>query len=53
MSRKDLADFTGTTFYTVSRVMSSWERSQWIRTENRKILVLNPHSLISFAEDFA
>ncbi|MEZ4525559.1 MAG: Crp/Fnr family transcriptional regulator [Desulfobacterales bacterium] len=53
MSRKDLADFTGTTFYTVSRVMSSWERSQWIRTENRKILVLNPHALISFAEDFA
>jgi CRP-like cAMP-binding protein len=30
ISRQDLADYTGTTLYTVSRMISNWEKKGWI-----------------------
>ncbi len=50
LSRKDLADYTGTTLYTVSRILSSWEQRGWIATGRERIIVSDPHSLVAFAE---
>ncbi|HNM38610.1 MAG TPA: Crp/Fnr family transcriptional regulator [Anaerolineales bacterium] len=48
-SRQDVAEMTGTTLYTVSRLLSDWERKGIIKTGREKILVLNPHELVRIA----
>lgn len=50
LSRQDLANYTGTTLYTASRTLSSWEKKGWIRSGREKIIVVDPHALVSFAE---
>lgn len=50
LSRKDLADYTGTTLYTVSRTLSSWEQRGWIVSRRERIVVSDPHALATFAE---
>ena len=49
-SRQDVAEMTGTTLYTVSRLLSDWERKGIIKTGREKILVLNPHELVRIAD---
>lgn len=51
ISRQDLAAMTGTTLYTVSRILSHWEAQGLVRTGRRKILIANPHGLVVVAED--
>lgn len=50
LSRHELADYTGTTLYTVSRTLSSWEKSGWIKSGRERITVTDPHALVTFAE---
>jgi CRP-like cAMP-binding protein len=50
LSRQDLADYTGTTLYTVSRTLSNWEKNGWIASGRERIVVTNPHALMTFAE---
>ena len=50
ISRQELADYTGTTLYTVSRILSSWEKSGWIKSGRERITVLAPHALVMFTE---
>jgi len=50
LSRQDLADYSGTTLYTVSRTLSIWEKNGWIRSGRERIIVADPHALVSFAE---
>jgi len=50
LSRQELADYTGTTLYTVSRTLSSWEKSGWIKSGRERITVTDPHALVTFAE---
>jgi CRP-like cAMP-binding protein len=45
-----LADYTGTTLYTVSRTLSGWEKSGWIKSGCERITVTDPHALVTFAE---
>jgi len=45
LSREDIADFTGTTHYTVSRILSDWTRKGWIATSRRQITVMDAHAL--------
>lgn len=49
LSRQNIADYAGTTLYTVSRTLSAWEKKGWIKSERKKILVTNPHALVAFA----
>ena len=51
LSRQDLADYTGTTLYTVSRTLSNWEKKGWIASGRERIAVTNPHALVTFAEN--
>ncbi len=50
LSRQDLADYTGTTLYTVSRTLSAWKKRGWIKSGRERITVCDPHSLVLFAE---
>lgn len=51
LSREDIANFTGTTLYTVSRTMSAWSKKGWLKSGREKITITDPHSLMVFAED--
>jgi len=50
LSRQDLADYTGTTLYTVSRILSSWEHRGWIVSGRERIVVADPHALVTLSE---
>jgi CRP/FNR family transcriptional regulator, nitrogen oxide reductase regulator len=51
LSRQDLAEMTGTTLYTVSRTLSSWEARGLIKAGREKVVILFPHGLVAIAED--
>jgi CRP/FNR family transcriptional regulator, nitrogen oxide reductase regulator len=50
LSRQDLADYTGTTLYTVSRTLSRWEKLGWIASGREKIVITDPHALVTSVE---
>jgi CRP-like cAMP-binding protein len=50
LSRQDLADYSGTTLYTVSRTLSAWEKRGWVRSGRERIVVAEPHALVLFSE---
>ena len=51
LSRENLADMTGTTLYTVSRILSSWEQRGFVQAGREQVLIRQPHALVAIAED--
>ena len=51
VSRQDVAEMTGTTLYTVSRLMSAWEDQGIVRSGRQRIVLTKPHALVAIAED--
>lgn len=51
VSRQDIAEMTGTTLYTVSRLLSSWEERGIVRSGRQRIILTTPHALVALAED--
>ena len=51
LSRQDLAEMSGTTLYTVSRLLSQWERDGLVDAGRERVLVRHPHGLVLIAED--
>ena len=51
VSRQDIAEMTGTTLFTVSRLMSSWEERGVLGGGRQRIVLLKPHALVTIAED--
>lgn len=51
LSRQDLGQMTGTTQYTVSRILSDWEQRGLIATGRERIVIRDPHGLVTIAED--
>jgi CRP/FNR family transcriptional regulator, nitrogen oxide reductase regulator len=52
ITRQELADYTGTTLYTVSRTLSAWEKKGWVKSKRERIIIANPHALVLFAENY-
>jgi CRP-like cAMP-binding protein len=50
LSRQDLAEMSGTTLYTVSRVLAEWERREFVRTGREKVRIVQPHEMVRLAE---
>jgi CRP-like cAMP-binding protein len=42
---------TGTTLYTVSRILSNWEQQALIQMGRERVIICNPHGLVVIAED--
>ncbi len=51
MTRQDLAEMTGTTLHTVSRTLSTWEANGIVENRRQKVIIRDPHALVSIAED--
>ncbi|MEO8084738.1 MAG: Crp/Fnr family transcriptional regulator [Ardenticatenales bacterium] len=51
LSRQDLAELSGTTVFTVSRLLSGWEAAGIVGTGRKRIVIRRPHDLVAIAED--
>jgi CRP-like cAMP-binding protein len=51
LSSQDLAEMTGTTLFTVSRILTRWQQAGIIQTARQRIVVRHPHGLVGVAED--
>ncbi|GAB4503196.1 MAG: Crp/Fnr family transcriptional regulator [Anaerolineales bacterium] len=49
-SRQDLAEMAGTTLYSVSRILSVWEKQGLISTGRERVILTNPHGIMRIAE---
>ncbi|MBO6540242.1 MAG: Crp/Fnr family transcriptional regulator [Rhizobiaceae bacterium] len=50
ISRQDIAEMTGTTLHTVSRLLSAWESEGVVASGRQKVTVTDPHRLMLIAE---
>lgn len=50
VTRQDIAEMTGTTLHTVSRLMSAWETLGLVKSARRKIIVVDRPALAALAE---
>jgi len=51
LSRQDLAEMTGTTLYTVSRVLTEWDKNGLVQSKRQQVIITFPHGLVTIAED--
>lgn len=49
-SRQELAEMAGTTLYTVSRILSAWEKRGLIAAGRERVTITSPHALVRLAE---
>lgn len=49
ITRNDIAEMTGVTYFTVSRVLSAWQKQGIVRLGRERILVVEPHRLAQIA----
>ncbi|HEY8334894.1 MAG TPA: Crp/Fnr family transcriptional regulator [Tardiphaga sp.] len=50
ISRQDVAEMTGTTLHTVSRILSGWEQQGLVAGGRQRIVLRDPHGLFVLAE---
>jgi CRP-like cAMP-binding protein len=50
VTRQDIAEMTGTTLHTVSRVMTAWEAKGLVQSSRKRVVVVDPHRLYVLAE---
>jgi len=50
ISRQDIAEMTGTTLHTVSRLLTAWEEKGLVRSARQQVTVVEPHRLMLLAE---
>ncbi|MBR0719792.1 Crp/Fnr family transcriptional regulator [Bradyrhizobium liaoningense] len=53
ISRQDIAQMTGTTLHTVSRILSGWEQLGLIEGGRQRIILREPHKIFVLAEQSA
>ncbi len=51
LSRQNLAELTGTTLFTVSRLLSAWESEGLLEVGRERVVIRAPHGLVRIAED--
>jgi CRP/FNR family transcriptional regulator, nitrogen oxide reductase regulator len=51
LSREELAQLTGTTLFTVSRLLSDWNQRGIVRTRREAVSVHNLQALVQLAEE--
>lgn len=51
LSRQDLAEMTGTTLFTCSRILTQWSRAKIVSLGREKIRINQPHQLVMIAEE--
>jgi CRP-like cAMP-binding protein len=45
-----MAEASGTTIFTVSRVLADWERRGLVEAGRERVVIRNPHGLVQISE---
>lgn len=53
VSKQDIAEMTGTTLHTVSRILTAWEAANLVEGGRQKLLVKDPHQLMLIGDGHA
>jgi CRP-like cAMP-binding protein len=51
LSRQDIAEMTGTTLHTVSRILSAWEQRGLVDGGRMRVVIREPETLLAIADD--
>ncbi len=51
LRRKDLADISGTTLHTASRILTAWEKAGLLASRNQRLTIRKPAEILRIAED--
>lgn len=51
LSRQDIAEMTGTTLYTASRILKNWESQGLVLSKREQVIITLPHGLVKIAEE--
>ncbi|MCF1503297.1 Crp/Fnr family transcriptional regulator [Afifella sp. H1R] len=51
ITRQDIAEMTGTTLHTVSRLLSSWEEAGFVKSGRQKVTIVDQEGLRQIAEN--
>jgi CRP-like cAMP-binding protein len=51
LTRQDLAELSGTTLYSVSRIIAKWEKMGLVISRRAQVVITNAHGLVTIAED--
>jgi CRP-like cAMP-binding protein len=51
LTRQDLAEMTGTTLFTVSRLLKQWDDQGLVISKREQVTIRYPHGLVMIAED--
>ncbi|MFH1184297.1 MAG: Crp/Fnr family transcriptional regulator [Chloroflexota bacterium] len=50
LTREDLAEMSGTTLHTVSRVLADWHRRGLVEAGRERVRIIEPHALVRIAD---
>jgi CRP-like cAMP-binding protein len=50
ISRQDIAEMSGTTLHTVSRLLTAWEEKGLVKSSRQQVTVVEPHLLLALAD---
>lgn len=50
LTRQDLAEMSGTTLYTVSRVLADWDRRGLVKAGREQVKIRRPHDFVRIAD---
>jgi CRP-like cAMP-binding protein len=51
LRRKDVADISGTTLYTASRILTAWEKAGLLISHNQRLTIRKPSEILRIAEN--
>jgi len=51
LTRQDIAEMSGTTLFTVSRTLNEWERGGLLEIGRERVVIREPHGLVSISDD--
>lgn len=51
LRRKDIADISGTTLYSVSRILTAWEKAGWLSSHDQQLTIRKPHEIWRITEN--
>ena len=51
LSRQNLAEMSGTTLYSASRILRAWEDAGIVSSGRERVVIRSPHRLVAIAED--
>ncbi|HSF81992.1 MAG TPA: Crp/Fnr family transcriptional regulator [Anaerolineales bacterium] len=51
LTRQEMAEMTGSTLYTISRMLSNWERLDIVKVGRERIVITDNHKLVVISEE--